>query len=131
MDVRTVTLEIEGRLTEGTFAISEGRWHLRWTGGEVTFSPSSRPHHTVQGDEALRQFIAEELAPRGIVPHICGTCAFFAFSGMSRSMSGGWVGYCLHDKTGPLNPLQDTVEIWNGCAHWTVRESKEVQDGKV
>lgn len=129
MDVRkTVVLEVEGRLVEGQFTASEEWWHLRWPGGEVSFVPPSQPWLGVVGDEALRQFLAEELAPRGIVPHICGTCAYFTFSGMSWDMSGGWVGYCHHNKVDPLDPLRDTVDIWDGCAHWTARESEEVQD---
>jgi len=118
-----VVLEIQGRLVNGSFTASEDRWHLRWPGGEVAFSPPRYPGRGVIGDEALERFLAEELAPRGILPHICGTCARFVFSGMSWDMSGGWVGYCLHARERPLDPRRDTTGIWDGCVHWTAKSS--------
>jgi hypothetical protein len=32
----------------------------------------------------------------GVEAETCATCFSFAFSGMSRDMSGGWTGYCRH-----------------------------------
>ncbi len=115
---KAVLLTIGGRLEAGILSAVEGRWRLRWPGGEVTFTAPSYPGRGVFGDEALASFIAEELTTRDIVLRICGTCAHFHFSGMSRDMSNGWVGYCLHAKTGPLDPARDTIHLWNDCEHW-------------
>ena len=120
---RSVVLEIEGRLVNGSFTASGDCWHLRWPGGEATFSPSSHPGRGLIGDQALKRFLAEELAPRGILPRICGTCARFVFSGMSWDMSGGWVGYCVYAREEPLDPRRDITGIWDGCAHWTAKTS--------
>ena len=110
-----VLLEVEGRRVKGAFEAAKERWTLRWPGGEATFTPTAQ---LLGGDEALDRFLAEVLRPRGVLPHVCGTCAYFAFSGASWSMSGGWVGYCIRAKGSLLDPLKDTTGIWDGCEHW-------------
>nr|HID14724.1 hypothetical protein [Anaerolineae bacterium] len=115
-----ILLTIGGRLEAGILSAVKGHWCLRWPGGEVTFTPPN-PYHPARdyfGDEALEQFVLEELAPRNIVLRICGTCTHFRFSGMSRDMSNGWVGYCLRAVTGLLDPSQDTTHLWNDCEYW-------------
>jgi len=107
----------------GTLVIKGKTWHLHLPEDEIVFTPPN-PYYPAReyfGDEALKQFIAEELAPRGMTIHVCGTCAYFRFSGMSWDMSNGWVGYCFYHAQGALDPSKDTVDILHWCPDWKAR----------
>ena len=46
----------------------------------------------------------------------CATCRSFRFSGLSRDMSGGWGGYCMHsDRTSDGGP--PPVRVHERCEH--------------
>lgn len=59
----------------------------------------------------------------------CGTCRHFAFSGMSRDMSGDWRGYCLHEsmqsqaRESPVR--RNTVSVVDRCEHHDFVEDSE------
>ncbi len=128
----SVHLTVEGKHAEGSLTVrSEGEagvWLLRWPGGEISFTPpeSTRTGLGYPGDEVLRQFLAQELNPKGIVLNVCGTCAYFRFSGMSWDMSLGWVGYCHRRRS--TEPA-DTVGVLDWCPEWEARKGKKRGNG--
>jgi len=105
---------------------ADEEWSLEVADRRFTVRPREREPGDempggLAGDVALRQLV--EALPDDIVLLLCGTCHHFHFSGMSRQMSGGWVGYC--GWAGPLpsaalTPSLDTVRILTpGCEHHT------------
>ena len=81
----------------------------------------------------LNEWAGAEFEPYAVLNHLatvlpgveadtCATCCSFAFSGMSRDMSGGWMGYCRHpdaqeapDRSGP-----PSVSVSDRCDRYTM-----------
>ena len=57
----------------------------------------------------------------GVEADTCASCCSFAFSGMSRDMSGGWKGYCRHPdaQEGP-DRRSPIVSVCERCVRHSV-----------
>jgi len=113
-----VAVEIDGEVLQADIWEENDTWHLEWDKQHLCYEPSRVEGNDLMADQALKQFVRDELQPRGVRLRCCGTCAYFSFSGMSKQMSGGRMGYCLRHTTGPLTPEHDAVHIWQVCPDW-------------
>ena len=56
----------------------------------------------------------------GVEAETCATCSSFAFSGMSRDMSGGWTGYCRHPDAQEAGRRSPSVSVAHRCDRYSM-----------
>ncbi|RLB45628.1 MAG: hypothetical protein DRJ42_29515 [Deltaproteobacteria bacterium] len=92
--------------------------------GDETISVPAHPGDRPDAHWTMQK-LGEKLAESGRQLIGCGTCARFQFSGMSRDMSAGTVGYCLrvgHRVKGGM------VEITHRCGEHVYNEGWECSE---
>lgn len=108
--------DVELRFTKGGAELSVGDEKL-FVDADLFADGRSDGHATLQK-------LGARLASSGRRLVGCGSCGRFQFSGMSRDMSGGSVGYCL--RVGHRN-RRGTVEIQHRCGEHVYLDGWEGQ----
>jgi len=116
-----VLVEMDGVAKPGRIWRHNGAWQVQ-VAGESFRQDRATDGSVGDGYTQLARFGREVLAPRGMRLRCCGTCLHLAFSGMSRRVSNGWVGYCLLYSPRPVPSQQDTVHLWHLCPDWKPAE---------